>query len=55
MKNPHTWIELMVVAEIILVILVIFTVMCLTVKGCQAVREKGLKNVGIEFWEGPKK
>lgn len=54
-KRPYTLVEVFVVVVIALIFAAMLTVTVLTVKGCNTIREKGLKNVGTELWEGPKK
>lgn len=52
---PYTLVEVLVVVVMALIFAAMLTVVVFSVKGCITVRDRGLKNIGTELWEGPKK
>jgi len=55
MKNKGwTLIELMILILMVTIISGFIALVCFGIKGCNTVREKGIKNVANELWDGKK-
>lgn len=52
MKKGFTIIELIIVIVMISIFAGFIGLICLGVKGCSHIQEKGLKNVASSVWEG---